>query len=198
MLSLEAADVVAKHRADHVVVCTMTAIMTFAQRHPHPLNVRVAPLMGGASSIGLGIALARPDRRVIVLDGDGSLAMQLGALLTISEAAPRNLIHIVFNNGMLYEGGGRLPIAGGAKADFAALAKAAGYAGVHDFADPAALEAAFPALLAADGPTFVRLAIEPPPTPGWSANNPQAELPDWWFAQMPDDARAAKAALAGD
>lgn len=84
------------------MVCTMTTIVTFPEMSPESLNIRVAPLMGGASSIGLGIALARPDQGVMVLDGDGSLVMQLGTLLTIAKAAPKNLLHFVFNNRVLY------------------------------------------------------------------------------------------------
>jgi phosphonopyruvate decarboxylase len=157
--------------------------------------MRVAPLMGGASSVGLGIALAQPDKRV--LDGDGSRAMQLGTLLTISGAGPRNFFHFVFNNGVLYEGGGRLLIAGGNKADFCGLACAAGYKTIHDFKDAEAPEAQMPTLLSETGPVFVRLQIELPPPPRWSANNPQGELPDWWFLQMHDDARLMKKTLAG-
>ena len=61
--------------------------------------------MGGASSLGLGLALARPDRRVIVFDGDGSLLMQLGSLATIAGAAPRNLVHFLFKNGVYHTSG---------------------------------------------------------------------------------------------
>ena len=56
--------------------------------------------MGSASSIGLGIALAQPNKKVIVMDGDGSLLMQLGSLVTIAGAAPENLYHFVFENGV--------------------------------------------------------------------------------------------------
>lgn len=178
------------------MVCTMSTIMSFPPLSPDPLNIRVAPLMGGSSSVGLGIALARPERKVLVLDGDGSLAMQLGTLLTISEAAPQNLFHFVFHNGVLYEGGGRLPIAGGARADFLGLALSAGYPTAHSFETAAALEAGLPGVLAGPGPALIRLAIDLPPTPRWSAEHPQAELPDWWFTQMGEDARTAKAALA--
>ena len=56
--------------------------------------------MGLASSIGLGVALARPERRVIVFDGDGNVLMNLGTLATIAAAAPRNLLHVCFDNGV--------------------------------------------------------------------------------------------------
>ncbi|MCP5433145.1 MAG: thiamine pyrophosphate-binding protein [Alphaproteobacteria bacterium] len=196
MLNREAVGLIAARREGAVVVTTMSSIFSVMDLSPSPLNVRVAPLMGGASSIGLGIALARPDRKVIVLDGDGSLAMQLGTLLTVAEAAPANYYHFVFHNGLLYEGGGRVHIAGAQKPDFCGLARSAGYRSVHDFSTKESLEKGLPGLLAERGPVFARLEIALPATPRWSENNPQGELPDWWFAQMPDDARACKEALA--
>ena len=72
--------------------------------------------MGGASSLGLGMALARPDRRVLVLDGDGSLLMQLGSLATVAGAAPRNLVHFLFKNGV-YHTSGAQGIPGGLSVD---------------------------------------------------------------------------------
>ena len=82
--------------------------------------------MGGASSLGLGLALARPDRRVLVLDGDGSLLMQLGSLATVAGAAPRNLVHLLFKNGV-YHTSGAQGIPGGLSVDFVMMAKGAGY-----------------------------------------------------------------------
>ncbi len=195
MLSLDVADLIARNRGEAIVVCTMTTIMTFAQRYPHPLNMRVAPLMGGASSIGLGLALALPRKRIIVLDGDGSLAMQLGTVLTISEAAPTNLYHFIFHNGVLYEGGGRLPIAGSGKADLAGIARAAGYPAAMSYSRLHDLEQDVENLLALRGPVFVQLEIDIPPTPRWSEENTQAELPDWWFTQMYEDAHRIKEEL---
>jgi phosphonopyruvate decarboxylase len=191
MLSSEAASVIAAHRHDAVVVATMTTIFTFAQEHPNPLNIRCAPLMGGASSIGLGVALARPDRKVLVLDGDGSLLMQLGSLATISEAAPPNLVHFVFDNRVLYEGGGRVGVANAKGVDFVGLALAAGYPQAMSFKSAADLEERLPQVLSTPGPTLVRLQIEVPETPRWSNENPHGELPDWWFTMMGEDARAA-------
>src|SRR5206468_4641337 len=81
---------------------------------------------GGASSLGLGLALAMPKRRVIVFDGDGSLLMQLGSLATIAGAAPRNLTHLLFKNGV-YHTSGAQEIPGGLSVDFVTMAKGAGY-----------------------------------------------------------------------
>jgi phosphonopyruvate decarboxylase len=197
MLNKEAVKIIAARSSQAVVVCTMTTIMTFPEVSTDSLTIRVAPLMGGASSIGLGIALARPELRVIVLDGDGSLAMQLGALLTIAEAAPPNLFHFVFHNRVLYEGGGRLTIAGGGRGDFVGLAKAAGYPAAYAIETAADLEHNLDDILNGPAPALIRLAIDCPPTPRWSDDNPQAELPDWWFTMMGEDARHIKKVLAG-
>jgi sulfopyruvate decarboxylase subunit beta len=81
--------------------------------------------MGLASSMGLGIALAKPDRRVVVLDGDGSILMNLGGLTTLARYRPRNLLHIVFDNESLLSVGG-FPTATATGSDLAGIAAAAG------------------------------------------------------------------------
>jgi len=89
--------------------------------------------MGLASSVGLGIALAQPERKVVVIDGDGSVLMNLGGLTTMARYAPRNLVHLVFDNEVLLSVGGGAP--GGFKwfttatstgSDLAAIARGAG------------------------------------------------------------------------
>ena len=81
--------------------------------------------MGLASSMGLGLALAKPQRRVVVLDGDGSLLMNLGTLSTLAWYAPKNMIHLVFDNQSLLSVGG-FPTATSAKSDLAGIAQKAG------------------------------------------------------------------------
>lgn len=81
--------------------------------------------MGLASSMGLGIALSRPERRVVVLDGDGSILMNLGGLTTIARYAPPNLTHVVFDNESLLSVGG-FPTATATGSDLAAIARGAG------------------------------------------------------------------------
>jgi sulfopyruvate decarboxylase subunit beta len=95
--------------------------------------------MGIASSVGLGIALAQPERRVIVIDGDGSVLMNLGGLTTLARYAPSNLTHIVFDNESLLSVGG-FPTATSTGSDIAAMARGAGiqdaaaYTDVDEFA----------------------------------------------------------------
>ncbi len=81
--------------------------------------------MGLASSLGLGIALTRPELPVVVLDGDGSVLMNLGGLTTLARYRPRNLVHVVFDNESLLSVGG-FPTATSTGSDLAAIAAAAG------------------------------------------------------------------------
>jgi phosphonopyruvate decarboxylase len=89
----EALRAIAAARGDALCVPTMTTAPAWRTIAPDDLSVACVGFMGGASSLGLGLALARPDRRVLVFDGDGSLLMQLGSLATVAGAAPRNLVH---------------------------------------------------------------------------------------------------------
>src|SRR6266581_6260604 len=122
----EVLQAIAAARGDAIVIPTMTTSPAWRTLAPDDLSVGCVGFMGGASSLGLGLALARPDRRVIVLDGDGSLLMQLGTLATIAGAAPRNLLHLVFKNGV-YHTSGAQGIPGGLSVDFVTMAKGAGY-----------------------------------------------------------------------
>ncbi len=83
--------------------------------------------MGLASSMGLGIALARPSRKVVVIDGDGSVLMNLGTFTTLARYAPPNLTHLVFDNESLLSVGG-FPTATSTGSDLAAIARGAGVA----------------------------------------------------------------------
>src|SRR2546428_12636827 len=91
--------IIAAARGEAVCVPTMTTAPAWRRIAPNDLSVVCVGFMGGASSLGLGIALARPERRVIVLDGDGSLLMQLGSLATVAGAPPPNLVHLGVQNG---------------------------------------------------------------------------------------------------
>jgi sulfopyruvate decarboxylase subunit beta len=82
--------------------------------------------MGLASSIGLGLALNLPDERVLVLDGDGSVLMNLGTLATLARYQPKNLVHIIFDNGSLLSTGGFASHTTSGITDLAAIARGAG------------------------------------------------------------------------
>ena len=123
-----------------------------------PLNYTAHGAMGLGSSHGLGLALGRPDRRVIVLDGDGSLLMNLGTLVSSAAAAPKNLFHFVCENGT-YEANGGHPIPGRGAVSFAGMARSAGYKSVYEFSDLKIFEQQAGAILAEQGPVFVCLKI---------------------------------------
>ncbi len=167
--SFEAQKVISRHRSDAVVIATMTANFEWPQLSTNPgLDLMFSGAMGKASSMGLGLALARPDKKIIVLDGDGSLLMNLGSLVTIANMAPPNLVHFVFENEIYRTSGGQ-PIPGVGKINFPGFAKAAGYANVHDFEDVDSLESNLESVMKEVGPVFVCLKIVPakerPPFP---------------------------------
>src|ERR1700681_3452508 len=113
-------------RDDCIVVTIMGACAAELQSLGHRPNFfYLQHAMGLASSIGLGIALSKPDRQVIVLDGDGSILMNLGALTTLARYRPRNLVHVVFDNESLLSVGG-FPTATSTGTDLARIAAAAG------------------------------------------------------------------------
>ncbi|MSQ70551.1 MAG: thiamine pyrophosphate-binding protein [Betaproteobacteria bacterium] len=176
----------ARHRTDQIVVAVYHAAFDWMRIQPHPLNFLSVGAMGLASSNALGLALGRPDKQVIVLDGDGSLLMNLGSLVTIAEAAPKNLLHFVCENGT-YEANGGVPTPRQGQVSFAGFARAAGYRHVQEFSELDVFAAAIPSLLSAEGPTFVTLKIEPG----------EASPKDYPYIHGADTRTAFKAALQG-
>jgi sulfopyruvate decarboxylase subunit beta len=129
---------------DEIVVSTYSSAVDWLALGERTLNYFSVGAMGLDSSHALGLALGRPDRRIICLQGDGSLLM--------------NLVHFVVQNGN-YEANGGHPIPNTA-ADFATMARAAGYAHVHDFSDLANFEQQAGHVLKQEGPVFATLRVE--------------------------------------
>ena len=160
----DAVKIIDSKRNDSLIIATMNAnnvsfglpTVTSAQDFDMPLS----GAMGKASSLGLGLALAQPDKKVFVLDGDGSLLMNLGALVTLANKAPKNLYHFLFNNGVYAVTGGQ-PIPGAGQSDWEGMARAADYAAVFSFEDLEGLATGIDQVLAAEGPVFIHLAVEP-------------------------------------
>ena len=175
--------------AADVVITTMAAskIWMEMQPTPHPLDfVFVPSCMGHATSIGLGIALAQPKRRVIVCNGDGSMLMNLGSLVTITAADATNLVVIVLDNGV-YEVTGAEPTPGsaagrrhGGAVDFGAIARGSGFQSVLRFSRTDDWAANAHRVLSAKGPVFVWLDVAAvpgragPKSPGPAAARAQA------------------------
>ena len=162
--NIDAVRIVDEHRGDAVIIATMTAsheelgLPSVTKREE--LDLPFGGAMGKASSLGLGVALARPERKVIVLDGDGSLLMNLGSLITISNKAPENLYHFVFENGVYAVTGGQ-PIPADGKVNFQGMAREAGYAAAYEFDDTEDLASNIHGVLAQKGPVLICLKIVP-------------------------------------
>ncbi len=170
---VESLQVLKSLRSDEVVVTMMSVAREWTAMGSHPLDfVYVPSSMGQASSIGLGIALARPDKQVIACNGDGSMLMNLGSLVTISALAPKNLTLIIFDNGV-YEVTGTQPTPGSASLrsngqdiDFASVARSCGFQSVHSFDDLEQWRSQAANVIAEPGPTCVVLKTAPVPGGG--------------------------------
>ncbi len=144
-------------RTDQIVVMTMTATLQWPLVSSHPLDFDFLAFgMGHASDFGLGLALARPERKVIVLKGDGGLLMSLGSLVTLGRHGPPNLLVLLLENGS-YEMTGGQELASGV--DFVAMARGAGVEKVERIEDLAGFDAELPRLLTEPGPHFVVIPV---------------------------------------
>jgi sulfopyruvate decarboxylase subunit beta len=157
--------ILAKHIRDQIVVPVYQSAQEWHGIAPdHALTYYSIGAMGQASSCALGLAIARPDKRVVVLDGDGSLLMNLGTLVTIANQKPANLLHFLCQNGE-YEANGSHPIPGRDQVDFAAMARAAGYRRTDTIDTLEDFEAKIAGLLTEPGPVFVALKLTAGPPP---------------------------------
>ena len=142
MSLVDVLDVIHRHRRDAVVITTMGAAREWPQLEPHPKDFVYMPSsMGQGPPLGLGIAIAQPEQRVIVVNGDGCLLMNLGCLVTITAQAPKNFTLIIIDNGVYEVTGGQATIANasrradGQSIDFQAMARASGFEHVYEFDD---------------------------------------------------------------
>jgi len=168
---LEAARVLARERGDSIVV-------------PHPANERYWSEVSGApkrdfmppqadgeeAAFALGVSMARPENRLIMLDVDEALLSNLGALVTISDAAPRNFVHVLFQSGVR-SGKAGLPLPGGNDTDFATIARGAGYLNAYQFDDLEELAGETARILAEPGPTMLVIKVDPF-SGGWDDASP--------------------------
>src|ERR671934_520476 len=126
MLRVDALRAVYDRLENRIVVTIMGAVAAELQSLGHRPNFfYLQHAMGLASSMGLGLALSRPELKVVVFDGDGSILMNLGSLTTLARYRPKNLLHVVFDNESLLSVGG-FPTATSTGSDLAAIAAAAG------------------------------------------------------------------------
>ncbi len=167
MTRKEAISVLAEANEGAISVAAMQAIMAWhAAGQGATDRLDALGCMGSASSFGLGIALARPECKVMVMDGDGCLLMQLGSLVTIAAQAPQNFYHFIFENGR-HETSGNQILPGFGKFDLRQLALAAGNRQALSFDSAGELRAVLPHIFGTPGPAFVWRGIAPdaPMTP---------------------------------
>lgn len=177
--------VLARHRGDAIVVTTMAAAMPWHRLSNTVYDIpSVGSAMGHAADFALGIALARPRRRVWCLNGDGSMLMTLGTLVTATRNRAPNFVLFVLQNDT-YEVTGNQPTPGAGTVSFPDLARGAGFASVFAFSALDALEAGLPDALGAAGPVFINLHVAPGQEPPPNRSRP-----------LSDDIHALRAALA--
>lgn len=170
LIKEECLQLIAEQRTDEIVVTTMGSSVPWGKISTHPLDfASVGSAMGHAADFALGIALAAPDRRVVVINGDGSMLMCLGTLATITtlNAPPTNYLLFVCDNGS-YEVTGNQPVPdGNTRFSWTTIAKGAGFEKVYEFDNSEKLAAELPSIWHETGPIFVSLKIaqahEPPP-----------------------------------
>lgn len=161
----EALKLLAEKLTEQVVNCTIGWVGTgwryYCKGNPSLFD---SGALGLASSIGLGLALGLPERKVVVLDGDGSLLMNLGSLVTAAQQRPTNLVHIVFQND-LYEASGYQPMVNAGKVDFVGLARAVGVEKAFDINTVEELRAKIDSFWGANNMVLavLKVAKSPPP-----------------------------------
>ena len=160
MLRIDALRSVYDRLAGRAVITIMGAVAAELQSIGHrPNQFYLQHAMGLASSMGLGVALTRPDLSVVVFDGDGSILMNLGGLTTLARYRPGNLVHVVFDNESLLSVGG-FPTATSTGSDIAAMAAAAGVPRTATVNATGPFVAAFDAALASRELTTIVAKVE--------------------------------------
>ena len=171
----DAVDVIHRDRGDAIAVTTMTQTGHWNRISDRPdLDIGIANAMSKASSVGLGIALGAPERRVMVMDGDGSLLMNMGSLVTVATQAPENFYHFLFQNDVYAITGGQ-PVPGVSRVDFVEVAKGSGYRDAFEFDDIETHASELPGIMAQPGPVLVVIKSETqlpdaPPEQSWESN----------------------------
>lgn len=157
----DALSLIEKLRGDAIVVPTMTGRTTWSEiSSDDSVEIPIRGAMGKAASVALGVALAQPNRKVIVIDGDGSLLMNLGSTVTIGGKQPENLYHFVIDNGVYGVTGGQpVPNAGGFT--FKGIAESAGYTAGFEFNDLEDFATRLDEVMNTKGPVFISLKVVP-------------------------------------
>jgi thiamine pyrophosphate-dependent acetolactate synthase large subunit-like protein len=150
-----------QHRGDAIVVP--------GRGGRHWINISTAPnldvplgdpAMGGHAAFAFGLALARPDRKVVLFDSEGDVQMGLGVLLTIAEQRPANFYHFLLDNECYATTGGQ-PVPNAKNTAYDVIARGAGYPRAYAFNELEAFSAKLPEILREPGPVFVAMKVHP-------------------------------------
>ncbi|MHB1421948.1 MAG: thiamine pyrophosphate-dependent enzyme [Gemmataceae bacterium] len=160
MMSLrQALEIVAAQRGQRIVIAAMSSGGVWPSLSDTPLDfIYIPSAMGQGPSLAQGLALAQPERGVIMLNGDGCTLMNLGCLVTLAQH-PANVYLVIVENS-LYEVTGGQPVAGAGRTDFAGLARAAGIERVYRFDSADAWHGGVAEALTGPGPVVVCLKVE--------------------------------------
>lgn len=181
---------VLQYRRGDVAVLTETSIISWNDVTDDETLDLNTPSMGKGSSLALGVALACPDRRVVLWDGDGGILMNLGSLVTVAGKAPTNFYHIVMDNEMYAMTGGQ-PLPNAGNIDYSGMARAAGYAKTFEFDDLEDWTTRIGQVLEEPGPVLIVMKTVPELT-DW-VNNPPGPI-----HELGDTGPLARAALTGE
>ena len=176
--SREVARAINYHRRESLVVSTSAALRDWHQvSDRRDLDIDLTDCMDRAPAVGLGLSIAQPNRRILVLDCDATLRTDLGSLGTIGEAAPANLVHFVMEDADHTSTDG-MPIRGLDRIDFEGMARSAGYAHACRYDNLEELLIGLEDIMRRPGPVLVAVRVmpdaEPPPFPertmaqGWA------------------------------
>ncbi|MDA1127310.1 MAG: thiamine pyrophosphate-dependent enzyme [Chloroflexi bacterium] len=156
---MDATKAVNFHRKDALVVSTSSALREWSQvSERRDLDVDLSDCMDRAPAVGLGLALAQPQGKVLVLDCDSTLRTNLGGLATIGESSPENLVHFVFDDVSSISTSG-IPIRQVDNLDLVQMAKSSGYAKTYEFDKLEELLIGLEEVMRQAGPVFVRVKV---------------------------------------
>ncbi len=158
MSRLELLKVIADYRGNAILIASPSPALDWPKVSSTKLEVPFGGCLAKISSYALGLALARPDKKIVVLDGDGSLLMNLGSLVTIAHMAPANLLHFVLENG-IYETTGGQPLPRSLQVSFVSFAKAAGYPKTYEFDSAGQFREEAEHIFHEEGPILVCLKV---------------------------------------
>ena len=165
--SMEATKAINYHRNDALVVATSAALREWnVVSQQRDLDIDLSDCMDRAPAVGLGLALAQPDTKVLVLDCDATLRTDLGGLATIGESKPDNLMHFVFDDATHISTDG-IPIKGLDSINWLSMAEGAGYAKLYQFDALEEFLIGLEEVMVQEGPVFVLVKVyrEPEPLP---------------------------------